>query len=392
MLGSLSEDPIARDHLIKLYKRSMRSHTMLKASSVLFVVSCILHHAALPISNGLSAYSSRNEKADLVSTKVLDVAFINAHMLTRDMRRTLTASEGNLMIGDRLCAGETFIVGRGGDAELLIVEDVINRVVPRSRQWPRRHSGIYPETTAGLQTFGDLYYNAMRSLEAPDLFAFFTHRFQVEDIVLPQTLSKSVALIHEDSMNPYWFDLPWSRCLRNKVVLIIHPFIDSIQCQLRRRNLIFPNALDVLPPFEAKFVKSFQCLGETTLPHSDWNETLHATQRLVDEVGPFDVALIAAGSYGLPIAVYCKSVKKASAIVIGGSMQQLFGLRGMRWDTKFPTGYKYAFTDHHIGAKMYNENWMYPLKSDTIQDAEKIEHGSPYWGPLDMQLESCPIK
>jgi hypothetical protein len=394
MLVSISDDPIAQDHMIRLYKRSKRSKVMLTAICVVFVISCVLRHTAAPISRRIFAYGNVVEY-DTINTEEIPVAdelFVNAHMLTREMRRTLTASEGNNMIRYRLCQGDTFIAGRGGDAELLIVEDVINRVVPRARQWPRRHSGIYPETPDGLQRFGDVYYDAIRSLKAPDLFAFFTHRYQVEDVVLPQTLSKSVGLIHEDAMNPYWFDVPWSKCLRNKIVLIVHPFIDSIKCQLRRRDLIFPYAPDVLPPFEVKFVKSFQCLGETKLPHSDWNETLHATQRLVDEVGHFDVALIAAGSYGLPLAVYCKTVKNASAIVIGGSMQQLFGLRGTRWDTMFPTGYKYAMASHNNEEKiLYNEQWIYPLKSDTIADAEKIEHGSPYWGPPAMQLDSCPV-
>jgi hypothetical protein len=317
----------------------------------------------------------------------------NAHMLTRDMRRQVLSTDGNQMIRERLCANEQFIAGRGGDAELLIVEDIINSVPPRARQWPRRHSGIYPETPESLQVFGDIYYQSMRSLGSRDLFAFFDHRIQVEDIVLPLTLSKSVGLIHEDALSPFFFPVdPWSSCLRNKTVLIVHPFVDTIKCQLSRRHLIFPHSTNTLPPFTVKFVKSFQCIGEQPLPHRDWNETMHATMRLVDDVGHFDVALIAAGSYGLPLAVYCKSVKKASAIVVGGSLQILFGIRGMRWDGMYPTGFKYPMYDTNGSMQiMYNRNWIYPLRGDTVINPEKIEHGSPYWGPLKMQLEKCPV-
>ena len=119
---------------------------------------------------------------------------------------------------------------------------------------------------------------------------------------------------------------------------------------------------------------------------------MHATMRLVDAVGHFDVALIAAESYGLPLAVYCKSVKKASAIVLGGSLQILFGIRGMRWDTLYPNGFKYpVYSTNGTVKSMYNSDWIYPLRQDSVINPEKIEHGSPYWGPREMQLENCPV-
>jgi hypothetical protein len=371
-----------------------------------FIAVCTLRHLAQPVGQLMVPFVPKLPfmKAlhgvltdDMIFPVLTDTHVVppitNAHMLTREMRRITTDYDGNRMIRDRLCSNKLFIVGRGGDAELLIVEDIINRVKPRARQWPRRHSGIYPETPEALQVFGDTYYEAMRSLSSPDLFAFFTHRSEVENIVLPLTLSKSVGLIQEDSLSPFFFPGdPWSACLRDKTILIIHPFVESIQCQLRRRDLLFPHSPNTLPPFRFKFVKSFQCIGEQPLPHRDWNETMHATMRLVDDVGHFDVALIAAGSYGLPLAVYCKSVKKASAIVLGGSLQILFGIRGMRWDTLYPNGFKYpVYSTNGTVKSMYNSDWIYPLRQDSVINPEKIEHGSPYWGPREMQLENCPV-
>jgi len=376
---------------------TIRSGQMVTVSVFIFFTVCALKHIVSPVPGGKSSslYNTNlfepttSDELESIST----VPDVNAQTLDRDMRRMLTAAGGNKMIAKRLCSSEPFIAARGGDAELLIVEDLLNQVVPRARQWPRRHSGIYPETPEGLQAFGDVYYDAMRSLRAPDLFAFFLHRHDIEEVVLKQTLAKSVAMIHEDALSPFWFDSPWSACLRNKVVLVIHPFIDSIKCQLLRRTEIFPSSPDILPPFEVKFVKSFQCIGEEPLPHRDWNETLQASMRLVDEVGHFDVALIAAGSYGLPLAVYCKSVKRASAIVIGGSLQQLFGLRGMRWEKLYPTGYKYPIPVQSVkNPIMYNNAWMFPLRTDSVTHAERIEYGAPYWGPPEETLRECPVK
>ena len=372
----------------------------------LFLSVCVVRHLALPMMQLLKPMVDNlnivgtlygvlpDHTVESMPTPTRKLPqFINPQMLTRNMRRTILASDGNQMIRERLCSNRPFIVGRGGDSELLIVEDVVNQVTPQVRGWPRRHSGIYPETPESMQVFGDAYYEAMRSLRTPDLFAFFQHRVTVEDIILPLTVSKSVGLIHEDALSPFFFpDNPWSACLRNKTVLIVHPFVESIKCQLRRRELLFPYAPETLPPFTFKFVKSFQCMGEQPLPHKDWNETMQATKRLVDAVGHFDVALIATGSYGLPLAVYCKSVKGASAVVAGGSLQMLFGLRGMRWDRLYPTGYKYpVYNTNGSIQTLYNSNWIYPLHSDAVINPEKIEHGSPYWGPLELQLEKCPV-
>jgi hypothetical protein len=394
--ASVIHTKIEREYPATMPPNTVRSQRMVTISISTFFVVCVINHVVCPIFRQIFPYlyaTNPFKHTPLIELESISTGpvIVNAQMLNRDMRRQLTASDGNAMIAKRLCSDESFIVARGGDAELLIVEDLLNQVVPRARQWPRRHSGIYPETPEGLRKFGDVYYDAMRSLRSPDLFAFFTHRHEVERVVLKQTLAKSVVMIHEDALSPFWFDSPWSSCLRDKVVLVIHPFIGSIKCQLHRRTQIFPNAPDVLPPFEAKFVKSFQCIGEEPLPHRDWNETLQATKQLIDEVGHFDVALIAAGSYGLPLAVYCKT-KGASAVVIGGSLQQLFGLRGMRWENHYPTGYKYPVLAQTIAnPTLYNSAWMFPLLADSVKHAEKIEHGSPYWGPPEKILAECPV-
>jgi hypothetical protein len=247
-----------------------------KINIFLFLSVCMVRHLALPVmqcfkpiidnSNIVKALYGilpSNPSSSMYTPIRILPQHTNAHMLTRLMRRQVLPMDGNQMIHERLCANEHFIAGRGGDAELLIVEDIINHVPPRARQWPRRHSGIYPETPESLQVFGDIYYQAMRSLGSRDLFAFFDHRIQVEDIVLPLTLSKSVGLIHEDALSPFFFPVhPWSGCLRNKTVLIVHPFVDTIKCQISRREFIFPRSRNILPPFSVKYVKSFQCIGE----------------------------------------------------------------------------------------------------------------------------------
>lgn len=47
-----------------------------------------------------------------------------------------------------------------------------------------------------------------------------------------------------------------------------------------------------------------------------------------------DIAIIGAGSYALPLAVYMRDRYGATAIVQGGGMQLQFGIMGHRWSQR----------------------------------------------------------
>ena len=79
----------------------------------------------------------------------------------------------------------------------------------------------------------------------------------------------------------------------------------------------------------------------------------------------FDIALIAAGAYGLPLAAHVKSIGK-QAIHIGGSLQILFGIKGNRWDSMPGIN------------KFYNEYWTRPSPDETPKEFSGVE-GSTYW-------------
>jgi len=292
----------------------------------------------------------------------------------------LDHTSDSVLISDRLCANVPFVAGRVGMAEVFTVQDFLSgKIIHGGRGDPKTASGIYPVTTEGLKAFASVYVESLKSLEGPDLLATFPNIRSAEMSVFPKTVSDTVRIVHHRSLEPYYIpDKPWSRCLLGKTVLIIHPFRDSIECQLRRASDLFPGTT-ILPNFSTKFVKMFQCLGGSKCPHRNWQETLRATMELIDGVGHFDVAIIGAGSYSLPLAVYCKQKKGAAAIVMGGSSQLLFGLKGRRWDT------------HPILRNLYNGAWIYPLGVDTPSDAGTIEQGGPYWGNGAQVKVTCPV-
>ena len=79
----------------------------------------------------------------------------------------------------------------------------------------------------------------------------------------------------------------------------------------------------------------------------------------------FDLAIIGAGPYGLPLGAYIKTLGK-QAIHIGGATQILFGIKGKRWE------------ENERFKKFFNKNWTYPLENETPQSAKDLEGGC-YW-------------
>jgi len=166
------------------------------------------------------------------------------------------------------------------------------------------------------------------------------------------------------SIEPYYFDNPWSKALKEKKVLVIHPFAETIEKQFKNRERLFENR-EVLPEFKLQTIKAVQTIaGTKDTRFKDWFEAL---EYMYDEAmkRDFDIALIGCGAYGFPLAAKIKKAGK-QAIHMGGSLQILFGIKGKRWD------------NHEIIGRMYNEAWVRPGEKDIPQKKEIVEGGC-YW-------------
>lgn len=297
-----------------------------------------------------------------------------AEISDKNSRGTLSNDEGNALISHLFEKGRPFVAGRlSMGAELCLLSAFKRGENPiRPCGQPHRLSGIYPETPDMLRSFARNYQDSLQMLTYSDVMATFGQPSETEILKhLPVTIVKNRAI------EPFYFEEPWSVHLKGKSVLIVHAFIPSIKCQLRRAQKLFSSP-KILPPFKAKFVHMPQALGGKT-PHGSYMETLSFVKKNIDAEGPFDVAIIAAGAYAMPLAMHCKIKHNATAIAMGGGSQLLFGLKGHRWDT------------HPKVSKLYNKNWMYPLEVDTPSNAKSIERGGPYWGPKAKRLTECPL-
>ena len=172
------------------------------------------------------------------------------------------------------------------------------------------------------------------------------------------------ALVNFFALEPFFYEMPWTAALKDKKVLIVHAFADSIVRQYERRELLFRNA-NVLPAFKSlQVVKAVQSNANNDVPFESWSRALAYMQEQISALD-FDVAIVGAGAYGLPIAAYIKSLGK-QAVHMAGVTQMLFGIRGKRWDN-----------DPRYQS-LFNEYWIRPSADETPAGKEVVEGGT-YW-------------
>ena len=241
--------------------------------------------------------------------------------------------------------------------------------------WNRDHfvtmslwSGIFPIGEATAERFAEVYLQNIPSIDLLACHQYF-------EKFMP--LRNDVQRIQLEMLYPFFVERPWTRWLKGKKVLIVHPFEATIRQQYGRRKQLFA-AEDVLPEFELKTLRAVQTVAGNQSEFKDWFEALSYMEQQIDQID-FDIALIGCGAYGLPLAAHVKQMGK-QAVHLGGGLQLLFGILGKRWVEQYQ-----GYWDYRPGVKisldyrpLFNENWIYPLPEDTPRGIEKVED-SCYW-------------
>ncbi len=218
------------------------------------------------------------------------------------------------------------------------------------------HPGFYPPTPALIAQFVD---RMLADLPLVDVLGSW---LPGERLLASRGLPK--VRVPLPDLEPYYHERPWSRVLRDRVVLVVHPQADLIRQQYARRTELFPGR-DVLPPFELKTLAAVMSHGGTRPPFPDWFAALDA---MTDAIArqTFDVAIIGAGAYGFPLAAAVKRMGRQS-VHLGGATQMLFGIRGRRWDN-IP-----------FFQQLVNDAWVHPDPSDKPPRWREMEEGGSYW-------------
>lgn len=166
---------------------------------------------------------------------------------------------------------------------------------------------------------------------------------------------------------PFMWENPWTKFLKGKKVLVVHPFVESIKFQYEHnRERLFENK-DVLPEFKELFtLKAVQSIADAKKqPYKDWFEALAYMENEISRID-FDVAIIGCGAYGMCLAAHVKRIGKIG-IHLAGWTQMLFGVYGNRW-----------LQDQPQYAKYINKYWTRPNASERPKGLNKVENGC-YW-------------
>jgi len=225
--------------------------------------------------------------------------------------------------------------------------------------WAHVSSGIYPPDAPTLSRFCREYLNTLGDI---DLLAVW---YNFGEAALRRRFAPRALMCELTALEPYYHQRPWSARLAGKRVVVVSPFEKSIQSQYRRRREVWAAKPDVLPEFDLRVVRCPQLAGLIDRPeYPDWFEALDALKQQMALV-PFDVALIGAGAWSIPLAMHARSLG-AFAIHLGGATQLMFGILGARWES-----------NGFINA-VRNDSWTRPSAEERPPKYLLQENGS-YW-------------
>lgn len=232
------------------------------------------------------------------------------------------------------------------------------------------NAGFFPYVTSPKEQYywGKKFLDIMLEATANcDVFGTWNGHLGFEEYFIKTTKKELPLFVGYSFFEPHInAETPFTYALKDRDVLVIHPFAQTIQEQYKKREKLFKNP-KVLPSFNLKTFKAIQTInGQKDDRFANWFEALDWMSEEIAKID-FDIALIACGAYGFPLASRIKNMGKI-AIHCGGVLQLLFGIKGKRWEVEMPS----------VGEALFNEYWVRPNAQETIKDNQNIENGC-YW-------------
>lgn len=289
------------------------------------------------------------------------------------------------LIYNLLVSGKPCMIARYGAFELASVvnylgvrnphHSLLKYITGKEPQWwwnkrlmgfMQSNAGFFPATEENLMKFGEMMVEDSKQVDILGSW-LSTEQYLNEQL-------KSASRVHLMQLEPFWGTKPWSRALKGKRVLVVHPFSETIKTQYNKRHELFSKD-GTLPDFEVlEVVRAVQSIGGES-SYKDWFDALNFMKSEIEK-HDFDVCLVGCGAYGFPLAAHVKRMGK-QAVHLGGALQLLFGIRGNRWEDP-----NYGVKEWGIPSGTYsglsNEYWVRPSKEEKPKTAGQVE-GSCYW-------------
>lgn len=295
----------------------------------------------------------------LRNTKAVTRRLIEGRRCAR-YRDMLTAEAGCERIRSAIKERKPFLAARLGSNESKATYAFLSgsRYSNEERERIVQHAGVFPGTDAGIDAFAEVYGTSIPKI---DLMGVWYPKG--EGSLIEGRGGPGLELAPLRALEPYYFKDPWSRALEGCRVLVVHPFAKTIQGQYEKRKELFAD--DLLPEFASlATIPAVQTIAGETAGFGGWRDALQSMEEAISGQD-FDVALIGAGAYGLPLGAFVRRLGK-TAIQMGGATQILFGIKGRRWD------------EHPDISVFFNPAWVRPAADETPGRQHVVEGGS-YW-------------
>ena len=252
-------------------------------------------------------------------------------------------------------------IGRVAGIELQVAHHVLTdkKITNKQLQELECNAGIFCKDPTSIQEYAK---QLIRSYERCTSIATWENTGSVYAITGQsqdwlERRTPQIPKIPAKDLEPYYNS---SFHLTGKRILIIHHFVSSLQKQVTRLPYLFQT------PWCSEC--SFQFVSPPVTfagNHQNVDWQVHLQSFLSTVPLDFDIALIAAGGYGMLIADHLFQ-KGKSVMYVGGALQLFFGVIGKRW-----------FTNSDI-MKLVNTHWIRPEQSEQPPGFHTVEKGC-YW-------------
>jgi len=166
----------------------------------------------------------------------------------------LNKTEGNNLLYEKILSGEPFMAARFGATEIKAILypslPKILKIFLKKRILRRMFtlSGFFPSTEENIIKFSSLSTNDINDLD-------ILGSWRIEEFFYRNELC-NVNIVKLESLEPYLNNNPWSQLLKNKKVLVVHPFAETIIEQYK----------NTVKPMHQQFVEPTKAYADIIIP------------------------------------------------------------------------------------------------------------------------------
>jgi hypothetical protein len=279
--------------------------------------------------------------------------------------------DGAVEILEKFKDGKPLCIGKIGNAELMCAYNYYyakhhnQSPIPWNSTVVKEiyiNAGVFPQTEESRIYFSEQLSDAVANA---DVMAPWNRGLGDFELRFIRSRNTNCTLVDLQSLEPFYSGIPWSSTLKDKNVLVISPFTETIKNQYKNRESIWSNP-NVLPKFNLKTIyhPTSKAISGDKNKYSTWKEMIDDIRHQMFNT-EFDVALIGTGASSLPLTSFAKQINR-QAIHLGGSLQLMFGIKGKRWEQM------------KIFNHFYNDSWTRPSADETPEGYKLVEDGT-YW-------------